>query len=167
MTQKKFIKLFLIVSLILISSGGFLLHSRIHTLQTNSTNYIPFIAGLLSLLLISTMFFFKPLIPFAYILNGIIVIIGTITMIHFSIVKFTKELTINNILLGTLLPDILILWSILFIGKLIFEIEITNVNNLDSLRHKGRFFRYPNFGYWLVHLAGLSIMYFLGNLLWK
>ena len=28
-------------------------------------------------------------------------------------------------------------------------------------------YRYPNMGWWLVHLVGLSIVYTLGNLLWR
>ncbi len=155
MVQKKYLKIVLITTLVCISLGGFLLHLGIHPIQKLPANFVPFFAGIISVLVVSTMFCFKKLIPFAYLTNGMLAIIGTITMVHYGLVKHP------------ILPDILILWGVFFIGKLLFDLEMTNTNNLDAPRHKGRFFRYPNMGYWGVHLAALSIVYYLGHILWK
>jgi hypothetical protein len=167
MTQKKYLKNVLVISLILISFGGFLLHYRTHPLNTGIVNYVPFIAGILSTIIIPAMFYFKPLVPFAFLINGMIAIIGTINMAHFSLSRWPKQLNLITFFSGTLLSDIFILWTAFFISKLLFDLELTTVNNLDTKRHKGRFFRYPNMGYWCVHLIALGVVYSLGHILWK
>ena len=145
----------MITSLFMLSLGGFLLHYLVHPLEKQSYGFLPFFAGLISIIVVTVLFFFKKMIPFAYLLNGMLVIIGTITMAHFSLVKFP------------LFADIFMLWSAFFTGKALFDLELMNAGNIDSPRHKGRFFRYPNFGFWGVHLAVLSMVYYLGHILWK
>jgi hypothetical protein len=167
MPQKKYLKMVLIIVLLLLSLGGFLLHSRAHPFTDNPANFIPFFTGLISIVVITALFCFKKLVPFAYLANGILAIIGTITMAHFSLSKLPESFTLIDILLKTTLADILILWGAFFTGKLIFDLELTNVNNLDAPRHKGRFIRYPNLGYWFIHLAVLGIVYYLGHTFWK
>lgn len=167
MTQKKYLKIILIVSFISMSLVGFIIHFLFHPISKNPSNYIPFITGLISIFAISTMFFFKKLVPYAYILNGIIAIIGTITMAHFGFAHPPEKISVSAIFFSFLIPDIIFLWVTFFLGKLIFELELTNTNNLDSIRHKGRFFRYPNLGFWAVHLVAFSIVYYLGHILWK
>jgi hypothetical protein len=92
-------------------------------------------------------------------------IIGTILMAHFSIAHWPAQTTFASIILETTLPDILILWTIFFIGKALFDLETFGY---DPKKPKvGVTYRYPNMGWWFVHLAGLSIVYTLGNLLWR
>ena len=167
MKQKTHLKMLLITAFILVTLGGFLLHTRVHPLAANPGNYIPFFAGLFSLLVLSFMFSFKKTIPYAYILNGMLVIIGTIAMAHFSIARWKGGITLENLILKSLFGDILILWTSLYIGKLIFDLEITRPENLESDRQKGSFLRYPNMGYWAVHTFALSAVYTLGHFLWK
>jgi hypothetical protein len=167
MTQKKYLKLVLIICLLLLSLGGFLFHTRIHPIGVNPAHFVPFFAGLISIIVITTLFFFKKMVPYAYIANGMLAIIGTITMVHITLVNLPQNFKIADLFLRTLMPDILILWGAFFVGKVIFEVEMTNVNNLDNPRHKGRFIRYPNMGYWFIHLAALSLVYYLGQILWK
>lgn len=167
MQQKMYIKVMLVIALFCVSAAGFWVHLLVHPLGAKAVNSIPFFAGLISIVVVSAFFFFRNLVPFAYVINGMLVIIGTITMVHFSIKYFPTPFEFSMIFKRTLLPDIVILWTAFFIGKALFELEMTNVKNLDALRHKGRLFRYPNMGYWYVHLAGLSIVYSLGYILWK
>jgi hypothetical protein len=28
-------------------------------------------------------------------------------------------------------------------------------------------YRYPNMGWWMIHLIGISLVYFLGNYFWR
>jgi hypothetical protein len=167
MTQKRYVKLLLILAFLCVTLGGFLLHARAHPPGTNPSFFVPFLAGLFSLTAIAALYSFRRGVPYGYVLNGMLAIIGTITMTHISLANWPEEFTLLTPIMNTLLPDIIILWTAFFIGKLIFELEMTNVNNLDSPRHKGRFLRYPNMGYWFVHLFALSAVYTLGHLIWK
>lgn len=167
MRQKTYIRVMLVIALGCVSAAGLWVHLLVHPLGAKAVNIIPFFSGLISVVAVSAFFFFRRLVPFAYIINGMLVIIGTITMVHFSIKYFPTPFEFSLIFQRTLLPDIVILWTAFFIGKALFELEMTNPTNMDAPRHKGRFFRYPNMGYWFAHLAGLSVVYTLGYMLWK
>ncbi len=93
-------------------------------------------------------------------------IIATVTMSHFAIVHWPSPATLKlGIILTTTLPDILIVWSKFFIGKSLFDLETFGY---DSDRARlGKTYRYPNMGWWLVHLVAITIVYSLGNVLWR
>ena len=57
MTQKQHIKMMLIAGLFLISLGGWYFHIRVHPIDADNVNYIPYISGLISVFVIPTMFF--------------------------------------------------------------------------------------------------------------
>ncbi len=168
MIQKRYLNLVLIICLFLISIGSFLLHVRTHPVTPHHLIYlIPFIAGLISILVLPIMFLNKGLVPYAYLANGMMAIIGTITMVHYLIQYLPRRFNLNYIFMKTLLPDLLILWGVFLIGKMLFDVEMMSSNNFESPRNKGRFIRFPNMGYWLIHLGALSLVYFLGHVLWK
>ena len=114
------IRIALIISLFLVSLGGFLLHLRIHPIQ-EPRNLIPFISGLLSLSVVIIMFCFKKTASYAYLITGMTVIVGTIIMAHFSISRFQLPVTISKIFLNTLLADISILFAKFGLAKAIYE----------------------------------------------
>jgi hypothetical protein len=128
-------------------------------------NLIPAICGVLGILVVPALFCFKKTIAYGYVINGFAVIIGTITMAHYSIAHWPAETTVKTILFGTLLADILILWGKLFIGKAIFDLEFFGYD--ANKEKKGKTYRYPNMGWWLIHLVTISIVYYLGNILWR
>jgi hypothetical protein len=165
MNRKKMLKVTLIAGLFCLALGGWLLHLRIHPLVKGADYYIPFISGIISVFCIPLLFWFRRTINLAYIANGFLVIIGTITMAQFSIVNFKVPVTAVNIIVNTLFADIAILWGKFAIGKAIFDLELLK-SDADTAR-KGRFFRYPNMGWWLVHLFALALVYALGNIIWK
>ena len=165
MKQKQKLRLSLVIALFLVSFGGWLLHVRIHPPSKLDVHYIPFFAGLLGTSAVPTMFLFKRTAAYAYVLNGILVIIGTITMTHFSLAHPPEQVTFSTILSRTLLPDILILFTNFLLGKTLFELEL--LRSEDTLVRRGRFFRYPNTGWWFVHLFALSATYLGGHFLWK
>ena len=86
-------------------------------------------------------------------------------MAQFSIVHFEGPVNLKSIFLGTLLADIAILWGKFALGKALFDLEFLKSDTDPG--PKGRFFRYPNMGWWWVHLFALSLVYTLGNILWK
>ena len=161
----------LLCGLVSLAVGGFLLHSRIHKVwsaeSTEYVNLVPAISGILGIIIVPLLFCFRKTIAYGYVLNGFTVIVGTVTMAHYSIANWPTNtaVTVKTILFGTLLMDIIILWGKFFVGKALFDLEIFGY---DAARErKGKTYRYPNIGWWLIHLVGVSIVYYLGNLLWR
>ena len=165
MNRKKMIKAALVSSLFCLALGGWLLHMRIHPLSKNVNYVIPFISGIISVFFLPLLFCFRPTVTLAYILNGFLVILGTITMAHLSIANFGGPVALGNIILNTTFADIALLWGKFAVGKALFDLEYFK-SDIDTVP-KGRFFRYPNMGWWWIHLLGLSAIYALGKILWK
>ncbi len=165
MVQKQKLRLLLVAGLFFVSLGGWMLHVRIHPLLKLAANYVPFIAGLMSITAVSAMFLFRKTVAYAYVINGMLVIIGTITMTHFSLAHPPEHTTFYTIMFNTLFPDIVVLFTNFMLGKALFELEM--LKNEETRARQGRFFRYPNMGWWFVHLVSLSAVYLLGHLLLK
>ena len=162
MTQKQNIRFLLIIALFTVSLGGLLLHMRIHPPSEITRNLIPFFAGIISIIVLPVMFLFKKSMTYAYVINGIIVIIGTITMVHFSILNPPVPITFQAILFQTLFADVVILFTKFFLGKSLFELEM--FKTIDASVRHGRIWRYPNMGWWGVHFLAMSLVYVLGNI---
>jgi hypothetical protein len=160
MTRKTYLKLTLLTGLVVLALGGWLLHLRFHPPLADADNLVPFVTGIVSIVIIPLLFWFRSTAAYAYVINGFMVIIGTITMAHFGIVKMNSPLA--------LLPDIAILWGNFFVGKALFDLEFLN-NAVDPQPRPTfwRYFRYPNNGWWLVHLVAWSAVYALGHILWR
>ncbi|OGW77289.1 MAG: hypothetical protein A3I73_01545 [Omnitrophica bacterium RIFCSPLOWO2_02_FULL_45_16] len=165
MNRKKMLKTTLAAGLLFLALGGWLLHLRIHPLIKDADFVIPFISGIVSVFCLPLLFWFRRTIALAYIVNGFLVIIGTITMAQFSIAKFKGPVTAINIILNTTLADIAILWGKFAVGKALFDLQFLK-SDTDATA-KGRFFRYPNMGWWLAHLFALALVYTLGGIIWK
>jgi hypothetical protein len=117
MTQKQKLRLLLVVGLAFASFGGWLLHGRIHPPSKLALNYIPFIAGLISFTALPIMFLFRKTVAYAYVINGMLVIIGTITMTHYSIAHPPEHITFTSVIGRTMLPDIAILFVNFMLGR--------------------------------------------------
>lgn len=165
MNRKMMVKATLVQALFLLALGGWLLHLRVHPPMADEDNLVPFILGIISIFIVPLMFSYKKTLIPAYLLNGFSVIIGTIMMAHFSIVHYTGPVAFPGIILNTTMADIAILWGKFAVGKTIFDLEYLKTD-ADEVSLK-RYFRYPNTGWWFVHLIGLSIVYVLGNIFWR
>ena len=166
MKKKDYFRLVLILAIFFLALGGWLLHLRIHPIAKDAENYIPLVAGFISVFLIPILFIFRSTISFAYLLNGMTVIIGTITMTHFSIENHPPVWTLQTILLGTCLPDILMLWGKFAVGKALFDLDPVIIRP-DAEISSGRFFRFPNMGFWFAHIVTLTAVYLIGSYFWK
>jgi len=166
MKKKDYLRLVLILAIFFLALGGWLLHLRIHPTAKDAENYIPLVAGCISVIVIPVLFIFRSTIPFAYLLNGMTVIIGTITMTHFSIENHPPVWTLQTILLGTCLPDILMLWGKFAVGKALFDLDPV-ISRPDAPMRSGRFFRFPNMGFWFAHVVTLTAVYLIGSYFWK
>lgn len=165
MTRKNVLKTTLITGLVFLAVGGWLLHIRTHPPLADADNLVPFVSGIVSIIILPLMFWFRPTLAYAYVINGMLVILGTITMAHFSIVKFGLPTSLNGLFFNSMFADIALLWGKFAVGKAIFDLDFLKTD--QDVQPKGRYFRYPNTGWWLVHLVMLSVVYALGHLLWK
>lgn len=165
MFQRDYVKRLLIIGLFVVILGGWLLHIRLHPIAEHIYGYVPFIAGIIGVFALTIMFLFNSTVAYAYVLNGMLVIIGVITMADFSIDHMPAQKTFLSMVLNTLFPDILILGVVFFVGKALFELNM--MRSWDDKARTGRYLRYPNTGWWLVHLIGMSVVYYLGSVLWK
>jgi hypothetical protein len=165
MSARAYIKSILLIGLLTLSIGGLLLHSRIHPVKANYSNFVPAVSGLLAVLIVPLLFCFRKTVAYGYVLNGFLVITGTITMSHFSIAHWPNSTMVQAVFLNTTLADILILWSKFFVGKSLFDLEFFDYE--AARRKKSKTFRYPNMGWWFVHLGTVSVVYYLGHILWR
>ena len=165
MTTRTYVRVVLLAALVSLSLGALLLHLRIHPLDQHAANFVPFIACILSIFVVPVLFSFKRLVEYGYVLNGMLVIVGTITMSHFAITHWPTPATFGTIVLHTTLPDILILWGNFFIGKALFDLEFHGYD--PGKEKRGKTFRWPNLGWWIVHLGALSVVYLVGHTLWR
>ena len=166
MKKKDYLRLVLILAIFFLALGGWLLHLRIHPIAKDAENYIPLVAGFISVFVIPVLFIFRSTIPFAYLINGMTVIIGTITMAHFTIENPPQVWTLQTIFVGTLLADIMLLWGKFAVGKALFDLDPV-ISRPDTQISSGRFFRFPNMGFWFAHLVTLTIIYLIGSYFWK
>ncbi|MGA2782456.1 MAG: hypothetical protein ABSF13_11150 [Smithella sp.] len=166
MKKKDYLRLVLILAIFFLALGGWLLHLRIHPIAKDAENYIPLAAGFISVFVIPVLFIFRSTIPFAYLLNGMTVIIGTITMTHFTIENSPQVWTLQAIFMGTLLADIILLWGKFAVGKALFDLDPV-ISRPDAPMSSGRFFRFPNMGFWFAHLVTLTVVYLIGSYFWK
>jgi hypothetical protein len=122
----------LITALFLIAASGLMLHLRIHyfmvpdklnpeIIHFDSTRFLSFIFPLIDVIVVTALFLSRKTAVYGYLLNGIIVIYGTVFMAHFSIADLmAKSAPIQDWFLKSTLPDIGIAWGDFFIGKALY-----------------------------------------------
>lgn len=144
----------LVFGLFFISLGGAMIHYHAHPSAKHDFAYVPMVAGILSVLVIPPLFLFKRTLHLAYMLNGFLVIVGTVTMGHYALVS------------RPIWPDLPILWAKFLMGYALFNIEVFSAAadlKLDLLKA----IRYPHFGFWVVHLLTIGTVYTLGAMYWR
>ncbi len=152
----------LIVALVFLSLGGWLLHVRIHSILpdaegvTHARNFIPFVVGLASMLVTPVLLWFPRTLIVGYLLNGIGAIIGMILMTAFSVAMFREPVTVAGIFTGTLLGDVLIVFSKLFVGHGIF-----------LAYHPSGMGRMFTTGWWARHFVYICVILALGRFVWR
>jgi hypothetical protein len=126
----------LLMTLFILALAGFLLHVRIHYFMTpdrlnpgsfifDGTKFLSFIFPALDVVLVTLLFTSRKTAVYGYLLNGIIVIYGTVFMAHFSIAEIVaKSIPPSAWLLKTTLPDIGIAWADFFVGKALYDITM-------------------------------------------
>ena len=159
----------LIFALVFMSLGGLLLHWRIHPLFVSNQlvweRLIPVVFGSLSIVIIPWLFSKEITADLAYLLTGLSVAFGIITMSHLSIATWQGNISLFKILLNTTLPDSLILFSKFMIAKAIFESYYPERAELNCKFPQT--FRFLFDGWWFIHFIAIAAIYSLGVILFK
>jgi hypothetical protein len=133
-------KKILLLTLFMLAVSGLLLHYRIHNFMVpdrlnpgslifDGTKFLSFLFPAIDVVLVTLLFTSRTTAVFGYLLNGLIVIYGTIFMAHFSIAEMSaKSIPFDVWLLKSTLPDIGIAWADFFVGKALYDITIRGVN---------------------------------------
>ncbi len=127
----------LIVSLILLAFLGFIRHYEIHPFlilnnnegkyQFDFTNFLATLLSFFDLILVSLLFCFRKTAVYAYVFNGIIVIYGTVLMIHYSVAQIDiSTIAILEIIEYSTLPYIALAWLDFFLGRALFNAYMRN-----------------------------------------
>ena len=126
----------LLTALFLLAVSGLMLHLRIHnfmiadksipgTFIFDSTRFLATLFPLIDVVLVTALFMSRKTAVYEYLLNGLIVIYGTVFMAHFSISEMiAKSVPLSSMLLKSTLPDIGIAWGDFFVGKALYDLYI-------------------------------------------
>lgn len=123
----------LLLALFLLALSASLLHYRIHPFMVadplhpgitlfDGTKFFASSFSLLDLFLVTALFMSRRTAAYGYLLNGLLVIYGTIFMAHFSIAEImAKGIPFPAMLLKSTLPDIGIAWGDFLVGKALYD----------------------------------------------
>jgi hypothetical protein len=126
----------LLTALFLLAISGLLLHYRIHNFMVadrlnpggfifDSPKFMATLFPLIDVVLVTALFMSRRTAVYGYLLNGLIVIYGTIFMAHFSIAEIAaKSIPFPAMLLKSTLPDIGIAWGDFFVGKALYDLHM-------------------------------------------
>ncbi len=121
------------ISLFILAVSGLLLHYRIHNFMVHDkfvpeivrfdgTRFLSFIFPVIDVIVVTALFTSRKTSVYGYLLNGMIVIYGTVFMAHYSIAEFTaKAVPAGEWFLKSTIPDIGIAWADFFIGKALYD----------------------------------------------
>ena len=123
----------LLFALVLVALGGLLLHARIHPFLLADKDHPAqmlfrgsFVAAtllpLLDVFVVTALFASRRTAPLAHLLNGMIVVYGTVLMGHYSIATLAPRApTPADWLLKSTFADISLAWGDFMIGKALYE----------------------------------------------
>lgn len=135
------------------------MHSRIHPLSAGPAMLIPLLAGLCDVLLVTALFLRRETAKMAYLLNGLLVIYGIVTMGHYGLVKGAQVGGLTG-LVG-MAPVSAVLFADFLVGKALFD------GYWAQERADVKPFNFLAPGWWLAHFVLIPAVYALGHILWK
>ena len=100
-----------IISLSILSLGGWLIHIKHHSPSEAAINWLPAIIGFITVFILPFMFNHPKMARWAFLITMIAIIGGTITMADFSFDHPPKTITLGSLIFETMFSDILILWA--------------------------------------------------------
>jgi hypothetical protein len=129
----------LLLTLFLLALSGFMLHYRVHnfmvpdklhpgTFLFNRSLFLASLFPLIDVVVVTLLFMWKKTAVYGYLLNGFIVIYGTVFMAHFSFASFDAlHIPPSDWIIKSTLPDIGIAWADFFVGKALYDLYMGKV----------------------------------------
>lgn len=126
----------LLTALFLLAASGLMLHLRIHFFMVpdslhpgefifDGTKLLATLLPLSDVIVVTALFMSRRTAVYGYLLNGLIVIYGTILMTHYSIAEISaKSIPFPSMILKSTLPDIGIAWADFLTGKALYDFYI-------------------------------------------
>ena len=126
----------LFTALVLLAIAGLALHYRVHNFMVpdklnpgslifDPTRFLSFLFPAIDVVFVTLLFTSRKTAVYGYLLNGLLVIYGTVFMAHFSVAEiYAKSIPPGAWLLKSTLPDIGIAWGDFFVGKALYDITI-------------------------------------------
>ena len=126
----------LLITLILLSIAGLMLHYRIHPFMVpdklnpgnlifEGTKFLATFLSLIDVIFVTLLFCFRKTAVYGHLFNGLLVIYGSILMAHYSIAQFiAKPIPFDQMILKSTLPHIGIAWADFLVGKSLYDIYI-------------------------------------------
>ena len=89
----------------------------------DSTKFFAALFPLIDVILVTALFMSRKTAVYGYLLNGLIVIYGTVFMAHLSLAEFAaKSIPLQSMFVKSTLPDIGIAWADFFVGKALYDL---------------------------------------------
>jgi hypothetical protein len=101
----------LVLAFFLLSSGGLLLHLRIHPPAQTLFHWIPAVFGAVNTVVVPLLFARASTVAWAFALTWATVLAGTVGMAYFSLTSWDSPVTLASLIFDSTLADILILWA--------------------------------------------------------
>jgi hypothetical protein len=118
----------LLLGLFLLAIGSLVIHTMIHSPFTSPESHlfpssIAFLFGLIDALVVTFLFSRKKTAAWGYLLNGLLVIYGTVFMTHFGWGTIGgSESSFLRYIFHATTPEILIAWADFFVGAALYRL---------------------------------------------
>lgn len=126
------IRRLLLIILLLLAVSGLLIHIRAHPFRiidalskqsaADRNMLAATILPLIDVVLVTLLYCSRKTAVYGYLLNGLLVIYGTVLMGHFSLAVMPAGGTLaGNWMIRSTLPDISVAWADFLVGKLLYD----------------------------------------------
>ncbi|MFZ5997763.1 MAG: hypothetical protein ACOYW7_09780 [Nitrospirota bacterium] len=89
----------------------------------DSTRFLASLFPLIDIIVVTALFMSRTTAVYGYLLNGFLVIYGTVFMAHFSIAEIAAKATpFPAMLIKSTISDIGIAWADFFVGKALYDL---------------------------------------------
>jgi hypothetical protein len=119
----------LLCVLFLLALGGLIVHYTIHPFMEanrfSGTYFLASILPLIDVVVVTILFLSRKTALYGYLLNGLLVIFGTILMAHFNIASLmANPIPPSQWIMDSMLPSIAITWADFFVGKALYNVYL-------------------------------------------
>ncbi len=121
------------MALVMLALVGLVIHYIAHlffvpdrvtkALTFDGSKFMASLLGFVDVFVVTGLFLSRRTAVYGYLLNGMIVILGTILMSHFAIASFiAKGIPPEGVILGSNAIDITLAWADFLVGRALYEV---------------------------------------------